>query len=94
MTALPTLAHAIPPRTHHAQGQAAQRETSAGGWRKVQLPRGRAPGKPAKVERHGGKRSRSGGYAVSQRAGGNRVARESVRSAVVVGEQERAEPAG
>ena len=42
----------------------------------------------------GRERSRPIGYAVSQRADGNRVARESLRSVVVDGEPERVEPAG
>ena len=45
-------------------------------------------------EEQGRERSPSSGHAVNQRVGENRVARESVRSAVVFGEQERSEPAG
>ena len=89
-------AHATLPRTHCAQRQAAQREMPVGEWRRAQVAQGESAWQTGEREEEGGEgqgqdreRGRSGSHAVSQRAGGNRAARERVRPAAVVGEQDR-----
>ena len=85
-------------RAQFTQGQAGQRKGGkpGGDWRRAQLAQGVIPGLPLRGRdgEHGGQRGPAGGYYVSHRAAGNRVATSSVRPTVVAnGLPERGEPA-
>ena len=86
--------HDIRRRTHYAQSQVAQREMPVEGWRRARLAEGKSARQSSECGKGlGNKRSRSSCHAVSRRADGNCVARESLRSVAVDGEPERVEPA-
>ena len=83
-------------KTHCAQGCAAQGERPDGDWRKTQFAQGVIPGLLARGgdAEQGQQRGPAGGYSVSHREAGNRVATSSVRPAAVAdGLPERVEAA-
>lgn len=71
-------------KAHCAQGQAAQRKTRNGDWRKTQCAHSATPGE-SQGEGVGEERSAADGYVAGRRAGASCVAMASVRSVVANG---------